>query len=108
MNQNVIKELKKYLFNLHKEMKPCRAVWHGFQNCSAQLGMARQVICCTYNPNKINISNHLDLLRGSLDLYSAEYEHFIIVRDFNTEVIQMMMKVFCDSYEFKNLFFLYI
>ena len=64
--------------------------------------MVRLVICCTYNPNRINTSNHLDLLR-SLDLYSAEYEHFIIVRGFNTEVPQTSMKVFCDSYEFKNL-----
>ena len=62
------------------------------------------LLCCTYNPNKKNISSHLDLLRRrSSDLYSAEYEHFIIVGDFNTEVTQTSMKVFCDSYEFKNL-----
>ena len=30
-------------------------------------------------------------------------EPFIIVRDFNTEVTQTIMKVFCNSYEFKNL-----
>ena len=43
-------------------------------------------------------------LRRSLDLYCAEYEHFIIVRDFNTEVTQASMKVFFGSYEFtKNL-----
>ena len=61
------------------------------------------LLCCTYNPNRKNISSHLNLLRKSLDLYSAEYEHFIIVGDFNTEVTQTSMKVFCDSYEFKNL-----
>ena len=43
-------------------------------------------------------------LRRSLDLYCAEYEHFIIVRDFNTEVTQASMKVFFGSYGFtKNL-----
>ena len=47
--------------------------------------------------------NHLDLLRRSFDLYSAKYEHFIMLGDFNTEVTQTSMKVFCDSYEFKNL-----
>ena len=57
----------------------------------------------TYSPNRNNISNHLDLLRRSLDLYSAKYEHFIIVGDFNAEVTQTSMKVFCDSYEFNNL-----
>ena len=64
----------------------------------------RWLLCCTYNPNRNNISNHLDLLRRSLNLYSAEYEHIIIVRDLNnTEVTQTCMKVFCDSHEFKNL-----
>ena len=61
------------------------------------------LISFTYSPNRNNISNHLDLLRRSLDLYSAKYEHFIIVGDFNTEVTQTSMKVFCDSYEFNNL-----
>ena len=42
-------------------------------------------------------------LRRSLDLYSAEYEDFIIVGDFNIKVTQTCIKVFCDSYEFKNL-----
>ena len=37
------------------------------------------LLCCTYNPNRYNISNHLYLLRRSLDLYSAEYEDLIIV-----------------------------
>ena len=61
------------------------------------------LLCCTYNPNRNKISNHLDLLRRSLDWHSAEYEDFIIVRDFNTEVTRTSMKVFCDSYVFKNL-----
>ena len=61
------------------------------------------LLWCTYNANRNNISSHLDLLRKSLDLYSAEYEHFVIVGDFNTKVTQTSMKVFCDSYEFKNL-----
>ena len=61
------------------------------------------LLCCTYNPNRNNISNHLDLLRRNLDLYSSECEHFIVVGDFNSEGAQTSMKVFCDSYEFKNL-----
>ena len=43
------------------------------------------------------------MLRRSLDLYSTEYEHFITVGDFNTEVTQTSMKVICGSYEFENL-----
>ena len=33
-------------------------------------------LCCTYNPNRNNISSHFDLSRRNLDLYFAEYEHF--------------------------------
>ena len=51
------------------------------------------LLCCTYNPNRNNVPNHLDLLRRSLDLYSLEYEHFI----------QTSIKVFCDSFEFNIL-----
>ena len=58
------------------------------------------LLCCTYNPNRNIISNHLDLLRRKFDLYSAQYEHFIIVGDFNTEVTQTSMKVLRDLYEF--------
>ena len=61
------------------------------------------LLCCTYNPNRNNISSHLDLLRKTLDLYSAEYEHFLIVGDFKTEVTQTNIKFFCDSYGFKSL-----
>ena len=49
------------------------------------------------------VSSDFDLLKRSLYLYTAEYEHFIIVGNFNTEVTQTSMKVFRDSHEFKNL-----
>ena len=62
------------------------------------------LLFCTYNLNRNDISNHSDILtRRSLDLYSAEYETFIIMGDFNTEVTQTNKKVFCDTYELKNL-----
>ena len=61
------------------------------------------LLCCTDDPNRYDILNHLNLLRRSLDSYSAEYEHFIIVGDFNTDDYQTSIMVFCDSCEFKNL-----
>ena len=41
------------------------------------------LLSCSYNPNKNNISNHLQRLRNSLDLYSAKYEKIILIGDFN-------------------------
>ena len=37
--------------------------------------------------------NHLNISRRSLELYSAEYEKYIFMGDFNTEVTQTNMKV---------------
>ena len=51
------------------------------------------LLCCAYNPNRNNISNHLNLLRRSLDLYSAKYEHFIIAEDFK------LLRSYSDEYE---------
>ena len=71
--------LKKSIESLFIELNFCKKKW---------------LLCCTDNPNRQNISNHLDLLRRNLDLLnSAEYEHFIIA-NFNTKATQMSMKVF--------------
>ena len=45
----------------------------------------KRLLCCAYNPNRNNISNHLDVLRRCFDLYSANYEDLIIIGDLNTE-----------------------
>ena len=37
------------------------------------------LLSSSYNPNKNNISNHLQRLRNSLDLYSAKYENIILI-----------------------------
>ena len=41
------------------------------------------LVCCSYYPNKSNISIHLDTLKKSLDLYSVHYENTILLGDFN-------------------------
>ena len=78
--------LNESIESLFTELNVCKRKW---------------LLCCTYNLDRY-ISNHLDLSRRSLDLYSAEYEHFIIVEDFNMEITQASMKVFCDSYGLKK------
>ena len=58
---------------------------------------------CSYNPNKSNISRHLDTLRRSLDLYPAHYENTILIGDFNVSIDDPHMESFCESYRFKSL-----
>ena len=36
------------------------------------------LVCCSYNPDKDNISNHLQLTRKKIDLYSLNYESIIL------------------------------
>ena len=60
-------------------------------------------MCCSYDPNKSNISRHLDALRKSLDLYLAHYENTILIGDFNVCINDPRMESFCESYRFKRL-----
>ena len=46
---------------------------------------------------------HLSALRKSLDLYSTQYENFVVLGDFNVEVDSSDMKDFCKSYNLKSL-----
>ena len=61
------------------------------------------LLSCSYNPNKNNISDHLQRLRNSLDLYSAKYEKIILIGDFNVSLEDSHMETFCESYGLKNL-----
>ena len=61
------------------------------------------LVYCSYNPNKSNISRHLDTLRKSLDLYSVLYENTILIGVFNVSIDDPHMESFCESYRFKSL-----
>ena len=39
----------------------------------------------------------------SLDIYSSQYEHFIVMEDFNVEVENRDMEEFCKNYNLKSL-----
>ena len=55
------------------------------------------LLSCLYNPNKNNISNHLQRFRNSLDLYSAKYENMNLIGDFNGSPEESHMETFCES-----------
>ena len=56
-----------------------------------------------YNPNKNNISNYLNELTPILDKYLSKYDNYLLLGDFNSEINEVIMKEFCDSYNLKNL-----
>ena len=57
----------------------------------------KQLLCCSYNPHKNSIS------RRELDLHSSNYENFILLGDFNSEMTDTNLKDFCNLYLLKNL-----
>ena len=60
-------------------------------------------LCCSCNSDSNNIKNHLSALNVILDIYSSQYEHFIVMGDFNVEVENRDMEEFCKNYNLKSL-----
>ena len=61
------------------------------------------ILCCSYNPYKNLISNHLNILGKILDTQMKIYDNFLIVGDFNSEKTESAMENFCGTYGLHNL-----
>ena len=61
------------------------------------------LVCCSYNPHRGNIKDHLNTISANLDLYSSKYEYIIVIKDFNVEVNDKFMSNFCESYNLSIL-----
>ena len=61
------------------------------------------LLCCSYNPHRNNIKNHLEILGRNLDLYSSLYENIIVLGDFNVETTDPSMEDFCVRYNLNSL-----
>ena len=60
-------------------------------------------ISCSYNPTKMQISNHLAELSKSTDLYLTKYDQLLFLTDFNAGVEDSSVKTFCSSYNLTSL-----
>ena len=56
-----------------------------------------------YNPRKDMITNHLDSIGKQLNTLCENYENFILIGDFNSEMCEDAMQYFCNIYNLKNL-----
>ena len=61
------------------------------------------LVCCSYNPQKSNITKHLDVIGKNLNSYSSRYENFLLLVDFNSEPSDNAMIEICKVYKLKNL-----
>ena len=57
----------------------------------------------SYNPNKSQISHHLECLNSLLDEHSKKYENFVFIGDFNVNTSDSSMKEFRSLNGLKNL-----
>ena len=56
-----------------------------------------------YNNCKSNICEFLNSINPTLDHYMRKLHNFILLGDFNSEINENAMKVFCETYNLKNL-----
>ena len=60
-------------------------------------GNKKWLLSCSYNPKKVQISNHLAELSKSTDLYLTKYDQLMFLGDFNAGVEDSANKNFCSS-----------
>ena len=60
------------------------------------------LLCCTYNPNKSLIENHLRQLQKQLEAFSERYEYFLIMGAFNDDISDSSMISFCTLFKLKG------
>ena len=61
------------------------------------------LIGCSYNPHKGLIAKHLTEIVKDLDIFSENYDNFILLGDFNSEPKEQYVKYFCYVYNCKNI-----
>ena len=58
---------------------------------------------CFYNYAKSNIFSHLSNVPRSLDSYMSNYDNFLVIGHFNSEINEIALSDFCETYNPQNL-----
>ena len=61
------------------------------------------LLCCSYNPNKLQIASHIQEISNGIDAYCRKYENILILGDFNVDVKKVSLHLFCNQYKLKLL-----
>ena len=56
------------------------------------------LLCCSYNPKKDLITQHLYALSKSIDLFTSKFDILLVLGSFNAGVEDTSVKNFCRSY----------
>ena len=76
-----------------------------FERIFVEINLRRKkwLLCCSYNPHKSNIANHLKNICETLDKVSVNYDNLILLGDFNVEHGEESIAEFLNLYNLKNL-----
>ena len=61
------------------------------------------LVCCSYNPNKNLIKEHLRVLTEGIQFYSKDYEYILLMKDHNAEITETNMSFFCEIYHLTDI-----
>ena len=61
------------------------------------------LLCCSYNPKKDLITQHLYALSKSIDVITSKYDNLLFLGDFNAGVKDTSVKNFCRSYNLTSV-----
>ena len=61
------------------------------------------LLCCLHNPSKLQIASHIQEISNGLDAYYEKYENILIMGDFNVDVKEVSLHLFCNQYKLKSL-----
>ena len=68
-----------------------------------RIGNSIWLLCCSCNSNKLQIASHIQEISNGLDAYCNKYESILIMGDFNVDVREVNLHLFCNQYELKLL-----
>ena len=61
------------------------------------------LLCCSYNPHKSNIANHLKRICKTWNKLNSTYDNLVLLRDFNTIPEEESISEFLNLCNLKNL-----
>ena len=61
------------------------------------------LLCCSYNPHKLQVAPHLQEISNGIDAYCNKYENVSIMGDFNVDVKEVSLNLFWNQYKLKSL-----
>ena len=76
-----------------------------FEGLFVELNLRKKKIltCCLYNPANSNISSHFSIIGRSLNSYVSSYDKFLVIRDLNSKISEMVLSEFWKKYNLQDL-----